>query len=786
MENTLKVATLQRAVPTQEEMKESAALARRKGIPLSDLLVKEKQYSEEALAEGFVDWLKLPRVRIASVTLDPEAAKAISEKVAIKHACLPLKLDEGDRLVVAMANPADYDAIQDIQFVSGYTVQPVVATRTEIMDGIQEIYGTEDRMKDLLAKVADSSDFMIITEDTDKLDLDRSDSRTAAELAPVVKMCNLILQEAVRSAASDVHLEPALNCLQVRMRVDGVLREYIDVPKWLHHPLISRFKILACLDIAERRLPQDGRIQVKFQSRSIDIRASTLPTHFGEKLVLRILGTSSIPTLESMGLTEWQFTSITQALSQPQGTILLTGPTGSGKTTTLYSLIARRRSAEVNIVTVEDPIEYQLPGINQVQVNVKAGLTFAGSLRSIMRQDPDVILIGEIRDLETAEIAFQAAITGHLVLSTLHANSAFAVVARLIDLGVDPVVLGSSLNLVVAQRLARRICSQCKESYAPDPALLKKLRIDKPNVLFYRGRGCNACGQTGYAGRLGIYEMLRVTTMVKDLIRQKAGESAIRRAAAQSGTTTLLEDGIGKVLEGSTSLEELLRVIELETEETYPCPNCHSAVSREFMSCPFCMSSLRVMCESCRQDLKPEWKMCPYCTTPIRGQASAAPSTAAAAAAVAEPPKRLMASSEDPASKQAALPAAKRPKILVVDDDPGISKIIETTLKQLPMEADIFMASDGVEALEAIEKHGADVVILDVMMPRMDGFAVCDALRKDIRTAFLPILMLTANGDQANRTKGYLVGTDDYMSKPFEVADFLARVSRLLRRTYGL
>ncbi|MBZ5653544.1 MAG: Flp pilus assembly complex ATPase component TadA, partial [Acidobacteriia bacterium] len=442
---------------------------------------------------------------------------------------------------------------------------------------------------------------------------------------------------------------------------------------------------------------------------------------------------------------------------------------------------------EVNIVTVEDPIEYQLPGINQVQVNVKAGLTFAGSLRSIMRQDPDVILVGEIRDLETAEIAFQASITGHLVLSTLHANSAFGVVARLVDLGLDPVVVGTSLSLIVAQRLARRICSQCKETYAPDPAILKKLKIEKPDVVFYRGRGCSACGQTGYAGRMGIYEMLRVTPMVKDLIRQKAGESALRRAATQAGTTTLLEDGISKVLDGSTSAEELLRVIELENEETYPCPKCHSTVSREFMSCPFCMASLRIICESCRQDLKPEWKMCPYCTTPIRNQAAPVDSATSTKTETAESPKFLMpVSSTDSAPERPALPAAKRPKILVVDDDPGISKIIETTLKQLPVAAEIFTASDGVEALEAIEKHGADVVILDVMMPRMDGFAVCDALRKDIRTAFLPILMLTANGDQANRTKGYLVGTDDYMSKPFEVADFLARVSRLLRRTYGL
>ena len=587
MTNTFKGTTLQRTVPTQEEMQECAALARRKRISLTDLLTKERQYSEEALAEAFVDWLKLPRVRIASLILDPEAAKAISERVATKHACLPLKLDDVGRLVIAMANPADYDAIQDVQFVSGYSVQPVVATRTEIMDGIQELYGTEGRMKDLLAKVADSSsDFVIITEEADKVDLDQSDSRNAAELAPVVKMCNLILQEAVRSQASDVHLEPTLNCLQVRMRVDGVLREYIDVPKWLHHPLISRFKILACLDIAERRLPQDGRIRVKCQSRSLDIRASTLPTHFGEKLVLRILGTSLIPKLESMEFTDWQLTSLTQALNQPQGTILLTGPTGSGKTTTLYSLISRRRSPEVNIVTVEDPIEYQVPGINQVQVNVKAGLTFAASLRSILRQDPDVILVGEIRDLETADIAFQAAITGHLVLSTLHANSTFGVVARLLDLGLDPAVVGASLNLVVAQRLARRICTQCKEPYKPDPALLRTLKIEDPDTVFYKGRGCAACVQTGYAGRLGIYEMLRVTSAIKELIRHKAGEGALRRAASMAGTTTLLEDGLSKVLAGQTSVEEMLRVVELETEESYSCPQCRALVDSRIHELP--------------------------------------------------------------------------------------------------------------------------------------------------------------------------------------------------------
>jgi len=784
MADKIQSLTLERVVTQRTELEAGIALARQKGVSAVDLLVDERRYSEEALAEGFCQWLKLPRVKVASLILDPEAASAISEKMALKHQCLPLKI-EGKTLVMAMANPADYDAIQDVQFISGFSVQPVVATRTEILDGIQEVYATEDRMQDFLSKVVDTGDLTILTQDTEKVDLDKVDDRSAADLAPVVKMCNLILQEGIRSQASDVHLEPTLNCLQVRMRVDGVLREYIDVPKWLHHPLVSRIKILASLDIAERRLPQDGRIRVKYQNKSIDLRISTLPTHFGEKIVMRVLGSTSIPALELMGLTEWQFTVLTECLSQPQGMILLTGPTGSGKTTTLYSMIARRRSPEINIVTVEDPIEYQLPGITQVQVNVKAGLTFAGSLRSILRQDPDVILVGEIRDAETAEIAFQAAITGHLVLSTLHTNSSFSAITRLLELGIDPFLVTSSLNLVVAQRLARRICGQCKERYTPSAQSLQKCQITDPDLAFYRGRGCAACGRSGYSGRMGVYEMLRMTSALKDLIRKKAGETSLRRTAAASGTRTLLEDGLARVRDGSTNPEELLRVVELEADDNFPCPKCSSMVAREFKTCPYCMITLRNICVSCSQDLKPEWKMCPYCTTPV--SVNVAP---------ADRPKVLTEGHEEQAlsprgtpmlpEQSASRPAVKRPKILVADDDCGIAMVVGKALEQLPMEVEVFTASDGVEALEAMHLHGADLVILDVNMPRMDGFDVCDRLRKDIRTAFLPILMLTANADQDSRTKGYLVGTDDYMSKPFAVPDLIARVSRLLRRTYGL
>jgi type IV pilus assembly protein PilB len=774
--------SLQRAIPERNEIEDGLAVARQKGIAPVDHLLQRTGCSEEGLADGFADWLKIPRVKIASLIIDPDAAKAISEKIAIKHQCLPLKV-EGSKLVLAMANPADYDAIQDVQFVSGLTVHPVVATRTEILDGIAELYRTDQRMQEFLSQVSDSADFSILSEDADKIDLDQADPRNAADQIPVVKMCNLILQEAIRCQASDVHLEPALNCLQVRMRVDGVLREYIDVPKWLHHPLVSRIKILASLDIAERRLPQDGRFKMKLHHKSADVRVSTLPALYGEKVVMRVLGATALPNLQSMEFSDWQLSTLTDCLSQPQGMILLTGPTGSGKTTTLYSMMSRRRSPEINIVTVEDPIEYELAGINQVQVNSRAGLTFAGTLRSILRQDPDVILVGEIRDPETAGVAFQAANTGHLVLSTLHTDDTFGAIIRLLDLEVDRSLISSSLSLIVAQRLARRVCPECKEPYTPAPEVLQKLHLKESDQVFYRGRGCPSCGKTGYAGRVGIYEMLRVSNTMKDLIRQNAGESALRRAAAVAGSATLLEDAMSKVRRGVTNPDEVVRVIEVGSEDTFPCTQCNSLVHREFKSCPYCGFVLRNACQACGQDLNPEWSLCPYCST-------SANATAKQLATTTEAPAHLLpAPSEGASPRQPSateMPAGKRPKILVADDNKDIIKLVLVALRQLPMDVEIFTASDGIQALESIECNKADLVILDVKMPRMDGFGVCEKLRKDLRTAFLPILMLTANSDQEQRTRGYLVGTDDFVSKPFTVPDLVARVSRLLRRTYGV
>jgi len=794
MEEKLGPLLLQTGIITQQELADSLELARKRNVSLWDILIQEKRMSEESVAEAFAKWHKLPRVRIASASVQPEAFKTISEELARKHLCMPLHVELAEvpkpkakgTLVVALANPADFEALRDIEFSSGMRARPVVATRTEILDAIQEHYATEERAQDFLANVADATDFRILPHEREEVDLDQLESLSAAQLPPVVKMCNLLVHDAIKSQASDVHVEPALNAVQVRMRVDGVLRDYMQVPKWLHNAVVSRLKILAKLDIADRRLPQDGRIRVQFQSKPLDIRISTLPTHFGEKVVLRILGSAQIPPLKQMGLSEALIPVTEATLSQPQGMILVTGPTGSGKSTTLYSMIEKRKSPEVNIITVEDPIEYQLPGINQVQVNVKAGLTFANSLRSILRQDPDVILVGEIRDLETAEIAFQAAMTGHLVLSTLHTNSSLATILRLLDLGIDPFLITGSLNLVIAQRLARRICLRCREQYTPSRGLLERLRIEEPTMVFYRGRGCSACAQTGYAGRVGIFELLRMTPTLKELVQRKATEAEMRKAAGLAGTRFLLEDAMEKVRQGITTLEEILRVIQLQEEEIIRCPKCNAFINLDFSTCPYCLYALKYLCESCGQELKLEWRICPYCNTRTsrdvtgEGGPKATPSSAEPEPAAAKAPP------VPPKVAPGAMPTPKKPRILVVDDDEGIKKVIQKALMQLPIEVEVEAASDGEEALGKIEQNPPDMVILDVMMPRMDGLTTCQRLRGNVRTAFIPVMMLTASADESNRTKGYLVGTDDYMNKPFSVPDLHARVMRLLRRTYGL
>ena len=794
-----------------EDIREALTQAEQSKRPFWEVVLSERGVSEEKLAETFAEHLHLPYVKLAATTVEPDAVRSISEEIARRFTCLPIKKESTTakevemaggpkrrpNLVLAMANPADFAAIQDIEFATGCAVKPVVATRSEVVDAIERFYAPENWLQDFLQNVSESEELQIVSgEEAEGAEVPLGDARSQAELPPVVKMVNLIIQDGIKQGASDIHIEPTLNHVQVRTRVDGLLRDFMQVPKWLHGPLVSRLKILSKLDIAERRLPQDGRIKVALEHHGVDLRVSTLPTHFGEKVVLRVLGSGrAVPKTSALGLKEDDHAVLKAAVEQPQGMILVTGPTSSGKTTTLYSLVNEKKNPAINIITVEDPIEYQLPGINQVQVNAKAGLTFAATLRSILRQDPDVILVGEIRDLETAEIAFHAAMTGHLVLSTLHTNSTTATVARLLDLGVDPFLIGTSINLVLAQRLLRRNCEQCREPYKPSEKLLERLHIEEMDFTPVRGRGCEGCRKTGYAGRLGVFEVMRMTPTVKELINRKASEMELRKAAVAAGTTLLLQDAMEKVRQGTTTIEEVLRVIHLQEDEVIRCPNCGSLISLDFSTCPYCLFSLKVVCEACAQELKPEWRICPYCSarvtkmTIVSERERRVPHLLAEAGGGSAPAGGPAPASEAGVRTPAAVggPAPKKqPRILVVDDDEAIRRLLVKSLEQLPSNPIVYTATNGHEGLAAVENMQPDMLVLDIMMPGMSGFEVCQKLRSNIQTAFIPIMMLTGNTDEESRTRGFLVGTDDYMGKPFSVPELHARVSRLLRRTYGL
>jgi type IV pilus assembly protein PilB len=545
---------------TSQDLEVSLIQASAKNLPLLDFLIHERNVPEGILAETFSQALNLPRVDLATTTLEPPALKAVTSRLALKHTCLPIRFS-GKSLVLAMANPLDRAAIQDVEFASSRKVQPVIASRAEILDGIRRHYPGESRRPNVATPERD----VLSVFSTEGMDLDSS-----RETAPAIELCNQLVLDATKVGASDIHIEAGQREMRVRLRVDGVLRDHLVLPDWLRVPLLSRIKILAKLDIAEQRLPQDGRFQFQTPDGTIHIRVSTLPTHFGEKAVLRLLRSAQTPTLAALGFSRDEMTVLEDALHQPQGLVLVTGPTGAGKSTTLYSMLTRRQSSEINVVTIEDPIEYQLPGANQVQVNSKAGVTFASSLRAILRQDPDVIMVGEIRDAETAEIVFHAAQTGHLVLSSLHTNSALAAIERLLNLDVKPVTINAATNLVIAQRLARRVCSRCRVPYMPSPEVLERLHLEVADWDFQRGAGCEACNQTGYSGRVGLYEIQRLTPKLKDLVSRHSTERALKRAALSAGAQFLLDDGLSKVRRGLTTVEELLRVIRIEHAEDVP------------------------------------------------------------------------------------------------------------------------------------------------------------------------------------------------------------------------
>ncbi len=547
---------LRMGLVNEAQLEQALEIQRRTRERLGRVLVGMGLITEEDLAKAIgIQW-GYPYVSLSSAQVDPEVVRLVPQHLASRHKVLAFSRN-GDKLVVALVDPLNLLALDDVRLVTGMDVEARITTEDELMQALNKYY----RVGSIFQEAVTVEEEAAVGEE--EVSIDRL--REMVEEAPVVRLVNVILDQAIREGASDIHVEPHRNGLQVRYRIDGVLHDVLSPPKNLRAALTSRIKIMANLDIAERRKPQDGRIHLKVDGRDIDLRVSTLPTMFGEKVVMRILDQSNaLISLNRLGMQSDVQTKWEELASKPYGMILVTGPTGSGKTTTLYATLSKINTLDKNIITIEDPVEYQLPRINQVQVNPKAGLTFANGLRSILRQDPDVIMVGEIRDRETAEIAVQAALTGHLVLSTLHTNDAPSAFTRLVDMGIEPFLITSSVIGVLAQRLARQICPRCKEAYRPPREAVRRLSeelAEQDGLVLYRGAGCEHCRQTGYKGRTGIYELLVVTDRIRQLVVQRAPATEIRVAAQQEGFRTMRDDGIHKVLAGITTIEEILRVV---------------------------------------------------------------------------------------------------------------------------------------------------------------------------------------------------------------------------------
>ncbi len=555
---------IKKGLVTPEQVEE--ALDVQKSLPkrLGDILVDLGAISREKLEEVLREYNATleaiwgdPSRDIELSDLDQSLAKSFPEKLARLFKVVPIKREE-NILYVATADLLPISSLDYIRFATGFTVTVVLTSEDFVDSAIEYLYGSSSEV--LKEIIGDEHETLEVLEEEDVIgDADEAD---LANQAPVIRLVNYIISDALSKGASDIHMEPYEKRFRVRYRIDGVLHEQIEVPFRLRDAVIARTKILSHMDIVERRLPQDGRAKVRIKGREADLRVSTIPTIFGEKVVLRILEKASLTfDLKILGFNERQLEMFNEAIERPYGMVLITGPTGSGKTTTLYSALSKINRPDINIMTIEDPVEYNFEGINQIQTKEDIGLTFAAALRSFLRQDPDVILVGEIRDLETADIAIKAALTGHLVFSTLHTNDAPSTVTRLVDMGVEPFLVSSSVHLVVAQRLARKICKYCKEEYKdPPPELLERLGLSMDDGPFYHGRGCARCNHTGYKGRVAFYEIMPVSNTIGKLIVQKVSADRIFDQALEEGLVTLRQSGIEKMREGITSPEEVLRV----------------------------------------------------------------------------------------------------------------------------------------------------------------------------------------------------------------------------------
>ena len=535
---------------TPKQLEHALEVQKTSGKRLGKVLSDLNYVTEDAMTQVLEFQLGVPYVDLANNSIEPAAIAMIPVSLAERHQIIPIKL-EGKKLTLAMVDPTNFYAIDDVRMISNCDIEPVISTEKDVLRAIRESYGVKELVDKAVNQMRPE-------------DVSLSMTMQTADDAPIIGLVNSLISQAIKDMASDIHIEPQEKTLRVRFRIDGMLQEIGSFPRDIHAAIIARIKIISEMDISEKRIPQDGRIKIRESGRDVDIRVSTLPTITGEKVVMRLLDQKAvILDINKLGFSSENSETYRKLYTQSYGIILVTGPTGSGKTTTLYSTLVAVNSPHKNIVTLEDPVEYRLNGINQVQVNPKTGLTFASGLRSMLRQDPNVVLVGEIRDGETADIAIRASLTGHLVFSTLHTNDAAGTITRLLDMQVEPFLVASSVLGVVAQRLVRVVCRQCKESYIPAADSLERIFIGAApdqDMILYRGIGCSNCNNTGYRGRMAIHEIMPITSMIREAINRKASSDEISRLAIQQGMSTMRQDGINKALSGMTDIKEVMRV----------------------------------------------------------------------------------------------------------------------------------------------------------------------------------------------------------------------------------
>ena len=708
-----------------ETLSKALEIQKLQGKKLGRVFMDMGAADDVGIARALSTQLNIPFLRITPDTVEHDAVALVPQEITENYTLVPIRITD-HQLLVAMVNPLEFYAVDDLRFVTGMSVAIAVAPQSDIIAALAQHYPKADFGVDMLsAPQAGESIELVGRIDADEIDTEKLLKLTS--LPPVVRFANSILSDAIKVKASDLHIEPRKASVIVRYRVDGIMREVLTTDKHVHASLVSRLKIISGMDISIRRKPQDGRAQVRCNGKAYDLRVSSIPTSYGEKITIRILNPDSgLVGISELGLPENILGWLEDVIARPQGMFLVTGPTGSGKSSTLYACLNHVNSPLINIVTVEDPVEFDIEGITQVQINPKAGVTFAGGLRSILRQDPDIVMVGEIRDRETAAIAFQAAQTGHLVFSTLHTNDAPAAVIRLLDLGVAPFLVAPSLIAVVGQRLVRRICDECRTKEPADHALQQKLAphlSPSEHPVFWKGAGCEACQFTGYTGRMGIFEMFRVTPATSRLITDGVSDESLKTAAHGDGYRALFEDGLHKAASGLTTIAELLRVAPPATRE-----------------------------DADRADI------------PVM-----------AGDTVTE--EEEVFSHE---SLHASVKSVRPLKVLVADDSDIVLKVIGNVLESHDFLVET--AEDGEAALRLALREKPGLIITDLMMPKMNGIELVEKLRAHMATRYTPIIMLTAKDEVENEVQGIAAGADDYLNKPINPRRLMARVNRLLAR----